>query len=94
MSRKKTPYVGKCVSVDCEHNDSVDVRCGGPNVLGFDFVVDAKEDANSIRRFIQQELKKHKLPLMNIKVSRSRVKVPKSKLWTRCKIANEIKKGY
>lgn len=31
------------ISVDCVVNDPVDVRCGGPDFLGFDFFVRQEE---------------------------------------------------
>ena len=33
----------KKIVVDCERNDPVDIRCGGPDYLGFDFYVKDEE---------------------------------------------------
>ena len=35
------------INIDCTINDPVDVRCGGPEYLGFDFNV-RKEDSKEI----------------------------------------------
>lgn len=40
MSNKKVNCVK--ISVNCVANDPVDIRCGGPNYLGFDFFVEEK----------------------------------------------------
>lgn len=31
------------ISVDCVSNDPVDIRCGGPEFLGFDFLCKRRE---------------------------------------------------
>ena len=42
------------IGVDCTINDPVDVRCGGPEYLGFDFNV-RKEDSKEMLNFIKVE---------------------------------------
>ena len=39
------------ISVDCVANDPVDIRCGGPEYLGFDFNVRV-EQTEEMKKFI------------------------------------------
>ena len=39
------------ISVDCVSNDPVDIRCGGPEFLGFDFYV-REENTKEMTKFI------------------------------------------
>ena len=39
------------IAVDCVHNDPVDIRCGGPLYLGFDFFV-KKEETDEMIEYI------------------------------------------
>ena len=60
--KTQTSYHVRRVSVNCCSNDPVDVRCGGPVMLGFDFCMDAELTPKEIRAFIVQELKKANKP--------------------------------
>jgi len=81
----------KKIVVDCEQNDPVDFRCGGPQYLGFDFFV-KDEDVETIREVILAELHKNHIPCINISIeeeTRSNVKI-----WDVEKIKECIKEGY
>ena len=41
---KRTLVKVRKITIDCEQNDSVDIKCGGPVFIGFDFFVDADEN--------------------------------------------------
>ena len=53
------------ISVDCVKNDSVDIRCGGPSYLGFDFNV-PKDKLEEMKRFVIESLKIFEVPIQNI----------------------------
>lgn len=82
----------KCVQicVDCVENDPVDVRCGGPSYLGFDFFVD-KKFSNEMQEYIMNTLNKFNVPCENIYSTCER-NIEKDKVWTKERILNEIKK--
>lgn len=84
----------KHIVVNCERNDTVDIRCGGPLFLGYDFYVN-DEDLDSIVEDIQKQLKKNHQPCMNIYwVDIPEEKVEKYKLWNKDSIRECIKVGY
>ena len=91
MSKEVTGYEAIHIKVDCEGNDSVDIKCGGPYVLGYDFYVDSDCDMNEMRKFIKSELTKNNQPLMHIiEDGKTIVK----KCWTKELISECIKNGY
>ena len=53
------------IGVDCTLNDPVDVRCGGPEYLGFDFNV-KKEDSSEMLNFIKEALNSLDVPYKRI----------------------------
>lgn len=53
------------IGVDCTINDPVDVRCGGPEYLGFDFNV-RKEDSKEMLNFIKEALNSLEVPCKRI----------------------------
>lgn len=83
----------KVYSVSCEHNDSVDIRCGGPAILGYDFGVSPDEDEEDIKQFLRETVKKHHQPFMGVSVSKQK-NFPVEHLWTKQRMENCIKKGY
>lgn len=76
------------IAVDCVPNDPVDIRCGGPTMLGFDFAVKENETEEMID-YIIDCLKEHHVPLVNIFVS-GKVNKPADKVWTKETIEKEI----
>lgn len=73
------------VSIDCIENDSVDIKCGGPLYIGFDFYVKNKD----LIPFIKEMLKKYNCPLINFRVSENS-DIPAQ--WNKRMIEKEIKK--
>lgn len=56
------------ISVDCVANDPVDIRCGGPEYLGFDFNVRV-EQTEEMKKFIAVTLEIFEIPLTNLYIS-------------------------
>ena len=86
------------IIVDCEKNDPVDYRCGGPYILGFDFFV-TDENKNEILDFVKEMLIKYKRPIMDIRVTEKRadeyVGQETIEYWSKKeKIEKCIKEGY
>lgn len=77
------------IEVNCEPNDSVDIRCGGQPMLGFDFYVDINENVKEYIEFIKKTLAKHGLPWQSI--FRGKTEIETKKTWTKRMIATEIK---
>ena len=83
----------RVLSIDCEKNDAVDIRCGGPAYLGFDFYVKGEEDKEKLRVFLEKTLKKHNRPNLGMNISPPTT-MDKRKLWSRKMIDDCIQKGY
>lgn len=79
------------ISVDCVYNDPVDVRCGGPKILGFDFYV-KNEETEEMIIFIKETLKETKVPLMSIGVIQKDLFLAEKEIWTKTKIVECILK--
>lgn len=58
------------ICVDCVANDPVDIRCGGPEYLGFDFFV-REEQAEEMKDFVLATLQNFMVPLKEIYISGS-----------------------
>lgn len=56
--KKIGPKKGRMCSINTERNDPVDIRCGGPAYLGFDFVLDASIPLKKWEKIITDALKK------------------------------------
>ena len=78
------------ISVDCVKNDPVDIRCGGPDYLGFDFYV-KEELTDEMKNFISVTLESLEVPLTRIFISGKKVLEEKD-VWTKEKIVEIIKK--
>jgi hypothetical protein len=90
----KTKTIKVCdaihVDVSCEENDSTDIKCGGPAMLGYDFFVSPDENCNELCTFIKKCLKTYGRPLINIIIN-AHEDFPIKKLWTRKMIEKCIK---
>jgi len=75
----RTLFKAKHYSVNCKRNDSVDIRCGGPPILGFDFYIDADLDEGETIAWLKQALKEANHNCMGISV---RGETEVQKLWT------------
>ncbi len=82
----------KCttIGVDCTKNDPVDIRCGGPTYLGFDFYVKPEQE-EEMKQFIIMSLRFFKVPIANIYFSGT-IEVPEKDVWTKTRIVKAIKK--
>ena len=82
----------KCtrIGVDCVPNDPVDIRCGGPNYLGFDFNVE-KNKVDKMKKFIIVTLDEFGIPLASM-YSSGEFDMAEEEVWTKERIVKEIKK--
>lgn len=81
------------IIVDCEENDSTDIKCGGAPILGYDFFVSPDENIEKLKEIIKETLKNNNLPLMEINVQ-IRKDFPVSNLWTVEKIKSYISEHH
>lgn len=81
----------KKIIVNCEENDIVDIKCGGPRFLGYDFFVNESESKDIIN-FIKEKLKEFNQPLLHIFCID--IRDESVELWSKDKISECIKKGY
>ena len=81
----------KClkVSVDCIKNDPVDVRCGGADILGYDFFVDANEQQELVG-VIRKTIEELRLPLMGINVLDEEYSLSEQDVWRKDRIVECI----
>ena len=80
----------KKIVVDCERNDPVDIKCGGPYILGYDFFVE-DNNVDEVKEFIKIKLKEYRQPLMGISVIDVNYDC---KVWDKEMIEKCIKNGY
>ena len=78
----------KKVIIDCEQNDLDDIKYGGPQFLGFDFVVDSSENDEELERFLRKTLKIAGHDCLGIKI----YELDQPKIWTREEMEECIKK--
>ena len=84
----------KYITVICEHNDSVDIRCGGHLYLGYNFFVN-DDELETIVEDIRKQLRKNHQPCMNIYWEDiPEEEVEKYKPWDKNSIRECIRKGY
>lgn len=78
------------ISVDCIKNDPVDVRAGGPDILGFDFFVETGEVNNAVS-LIKKTIAEYQLPLMGIDIlDQGKLLLGPEEVWTSSRIINAI----
>lgn len=80
----------KCsqISVNCVVNDPVDVRCGGPEYLGFDFNV-REEQTEEMKIFIAATLKEFEIPLASMYVY-DIIDLTENNVWTKERIIKAV----
>ncbi len=78
--------------VSCKENDIVDIRCGGPRILGYDFGVSPDNDKKEMIEHIKSCIKKYNRPFMGIS-TRVVKNFPVENLWDKEKIETCIKKN-
>jgi len=87
----KNEFLCSKISVDCVKNDPVDIRCGGPEYLGFDFFV-KEEDFSDIQKFIVVTLNTLEIPLISIYES-DKITLHESDIWSKERIVETIKEN-
>ena len=82
----------KCsrIGVDCVANDPVDIRCGGPEYLGFDFNV-KEEETEEMKKFIAVTLETFEIPLVNLYVCGTK-ELEEKNVWDKKRIVEAIQK--
>lgn len=80
--------VARTIVIDSVENDSVDIKCGGPPWLGFDFTVDADEDMKALKTWLRGVAAKHGCPIQSLHTASKTVEVPK--VWSREEMEKEI----
>jgi hypothetical protein len=78
--------------VSCKENDSCDIRCGGPAILGYEFGVSPDENKEEMINHIKTCIKKYNIPFMYIS-TRIIKNFPVNSLWTKESIENCIKEN-
>ena len=78
------------IGVDCVANDPTDIRCGGPEYLGFDFNI-RKEQTEEMKKFIVEALNNFGIPLIAI-YSRGEMDLSEEKVWPKERIVGVISK--
>lgn len=91
----KTKTIEVCDAVlydiSCQKNDSEDIKCGGPAILGYEFGVSPDENKEDMINYIKKCIKKYNRPFIGIS-TRIIKKFPVESLWTKDKIDDYIKK--
>jgi len=91
----KTKTIKVCkahhIVVDCMENDSVDIRAGGPAILGYDFYISFDKDVEKYKKFIRKCLKKYDRPFISFSTYVAKDFNVKH-LWTKKNIKKTIKK--
>lgn len=78
------------ICVDCVANDPVDIRCGGPDYLGFDFFV-KEELTEDMQKFISVTLETLDVSLTRMYIGGIK-KIGEKDVWTKERIVEAIKK--
>lgn len=84
-------FICRKISVDSVYNDPVDIRCGGPEYLGFDFFV-KEDEIKEMAVFIAETLNKYNVPLAGMNVVGAPVSLSENKIWTKERIEACIQK--
>lgn len=65
------------ICVDCVKNDPVDISCGGPDYLGFDFYVQ-KDKVKEMKDFVSTTLSVLEVPVVEIYIDDETDVTPKT----------------
>lgn len=90
--KKPTKTNAVIVSVDCEKNTPEDIQNGGPQCLGYDFVVDSRNIEETIH-YITSRIKKNKQPLIRVYTNYNS-QLQDIHIWNIQRINECIEKGY
>ena len=78
------------ICVECVANDPVDIRCGGPKYLGFDFPVKDTE-LEEMKSFIYDTLEEAEVPIIRMYLG-AKKELEENSIWTKPRIVKEINK--
>lgn len=93
MKEDETIVKTSVVCVRCKRNDRGDIKAGGPEYLGYIFLVET-EKAEEMTQFIQEKLKENGQPLLHLFHEAHAEDVPRKEMWTKTDVENDIKKSY
>jgi len=84
----------KCskISVNCVENNPIDIKCGGPKYLGFDFYV-KEEEQNRMKKIICSSINEIGIPIINVIVTNNIYKDIENIWYKDIEIRNQIKKN-
>jgi len=57
------------IDVQCERNDSEDIECGGPVMLGYSFYISKSDNLSEYKQFIKDCLEKYNRPFVNMVIT-------------------------
>lgn len=81
---------GTKIVIDCIPNDPVDIRCGGPKILGYDYFV-KQEETISLIEVVEKTLEELKLPIMEIRVEdEGKLRLTEKEVWTKERIIQSL----
>ena len=81
------------IYVDCQENDPVDIKCGGPACLGYDFLVD-KSKVDEMMDFIKETCNKLDVPILALYCDKwSTIEKEQEKVWTKERIYKCIERN-
>lgn len=81
---------GTKIVIDCIPNDPVDIRCGGPEILGYDYFV-KQEETISLIEVVEKTLEELNLPIMEIRVEdEGKLRLTEKEVWTKERIIQSL----
>ena len=89
----RTLAVTRRVTINVEENDLLDIRCGGPAYLGYDFYVDADQTSKEVTQFLETVFKELNRSYRSLYVSEGTYEVNKDHVWTFEKMKDYITKN-
>jgi len=93
--RTTTECLVRHIDISTEKNDIVDIKCGGPAYLGFDFYIDADIPPAKIKKFLENEFRKHGYSFtIYIPPKRYSKWVREDNLWSFERISGYLDKWY
>ncbi len=88
MSKNKVDCVK--ISVDCTENDPVDIKAGGPEILGYDFFV-RESEAEEKMAFIRAVISELNIPLKSVYIAEF-IQLSEDQLWSNERIRASIQR--
>lgn len=74
------------ICIDCQYNDEVDIKCGGPYCLGYDFFVETKV-VDEMMNYVRKTCEELNVPILALYYDKFETFEKKqNELWTKEKI--------